>query len=396
MISKKKFRFKGKKVDPSVLSDEDIKDVTDHSEGNQLDKPEEKAKQKLLNIHQLQLDNVVDMLGGAVNQAKESVKKTGKNISGAVMLPALGDVTLLRYLGEMASSAATKYDKALDRLYIESPKGLGGSYHRLFDGGHDLVSAWKRVGEVSVDDSFVEQVSGYMSAIWKDVTTVRGLPFVTVPKESFDQWVDRFSVLPGVNRKYLADLISFDAMEVISSTLSVLGIVFFLNKGDQEKIARILGSMGVTAIASANPLMGIAMICSCTYAYGIKKMEVDKKEMMKSSFSTLFSISMFSVLGFPFLINFVIILVLGRCFSEYVIDNKKIHALVVSSKESLSLAKIKDIMPKGSVFTELFQQQNWGRKNTKEDHEVPKQPKGSRLAGPMAKLKKIDLNWQKS
>ena len=166
--------------------------------------------------------HMVDLVKNSATQTTEALRggankvgEMGKKSWSAIALPFSGQKDLLKYLGELTESAATKYDKALDRTYLETH--IDGAYHRLFDGGHDVISAWERVREAAGDDTLNEQIMGYVSALWKDMTTTQGLPFVTVPKDSFDHWVQQMEWIPGVDRAYLSDLISFDAMEIIFS-----------------------------------------------------------------------------------------------------------------------------------------------------------------------------------
>ena len=300
----------------------------------------------------------VSLVADAAHEGASKVGEMGKRSWSAITLPFLGQRDLLRYLGELTQSAATKYDKALDRTYLETY--VGGGYHRLFDGGHDVVSAWGRVREVAGDDSFTEQVIGYISALWKDVTTVRGLPYATVPKDSFDSWVQRLDGIPGVNRAYLSDLISFDAIEIISTSLSAVGVFFALKDEDQTQLASILGSMGITSIVSANPLMGIYVIATSAYAFRKKKMEFDKLEFAKSSIITVTSLSMFSVLGLPMLANLVVVTVVTKLVRNKVLDNDELHEILLKNLKEIKAPNIslKDAIPTQTIEDgqEFFEQ----------------------------------------
>ena len=187
----------------------------------------------------------------------------------AALFAFLAQDKLLSWLGELTKSSATIYDKALDAEYLKTH--IGGGDHRLFDGGHDVIRAWDKVRQAAPDDSFQQEVLGYVSALWKDVTTVKGLPFTTVSKENFASWVEALDWIPGVDRKYLYDLCSFDAMEILSTALGAVGVLFALKKEDQKMLAKILGSMSIVSILSANPIMGIFVIGAAGYAFKKKK-----------------------------------------------------------------------------------------------------------------------------
>ena len=62
-----------------------------------------------------------------------------------------------RWTRESFNAAATIYDKATDAEYLQTH--IAGGLHRLFDGGHDLIGAWKAVRHARVDDSLAQEVA---------------------------------------------------------------------------------------------------------------------------------------------------------------------------------------------------------------------------------------------
>lgn len=234
----------------------------------------------------------------------------------------LADSDLLKYLESLTKSTSTIYDKALDSEYLKTH--IGGGDHRLFDGSHDLFNAWNKVKEALPDDSFQEEVVGYASALWKDLSTVKGLPFTTVSKDSFDVWTKNISEwIPGIDRKYLYDLLSFDAYELLATGLGAVSVIFALKKEDQESLAEILGNMGIISILSANPIMGFFVIAISAFAYIEKKMEFDKKAFTKSAIATSSSVALFGILGFPILFEFIIVIGLTELLKKQVLDNEQ-------------------------------------------------------------------------
>ena len=244
----------------------------------------------------------------------------------AALFAFLSQGKLLSWLGELTKAPAKIYDKALDMEYLKNH--IGGGDHRLFDGGHDIFNAWSRVREASPDDSFQQEVLGYISALWKDVTTTKGLPFITVSKENFESWVETLDWIPGVDRKYLYDLCSFDAMEILSTALGAVGVLFALKKKDQKMLAELLGNMGIVSILSANPIMGIFVIGTAGYAYKKKKMEFDKVAFSKAALMSTFAAALFGVLGLPVLFNLILVITLSKLFRKQVLDNAELHAFI--------------------------------------------------------------------
>ena len=47
----------------------------------------------------------------------------------------------------------------------------------------DIDRAWEAVKNASETDTFSQEVIGYMMGIWKDMITIKGMPFLTVNKD---------------------------------------------------------------------------------------------------------------------------------------------------------------------------------------------------------------------
>lgn len=255
-------------------------------------------------------------------KALNSISTNSAKLSGALG-SFLADNDLLKHLESITNSASTAYDKALDSEYLKT--NIGGGDHRLFDGGHDIFNAWDKVKNALPNDSFDQEVVGYVSALWKDVTTVKGLPFTTVNKDTFDSWVNTTSeLIPGMDRKYLYDLLSFDAYELLATAIGAVSVIFALKNEDQEKLADLLASMGIISILSANPIMGIFVIGTSAFAYTKKKMEFDKSAFAKSAIVTSSSMALFSILGMPILFELVIVAVATKVLRKKVLDNEQL------------------------------------------------------------------------
>lgn len=238
--------------------------------------------------------SAVNVIDSSHKSIKKGAQNTGSAMSGAaskvsdktvslaeaivnIQAPAFATLSateLLKWSEEVTKGAATIYDKAMDAEYLKSH--IGGGNHRMFDGGHDLFGAWDAVKNASNTDSFSEEVIGYASAVWKDVTTTKGLPFATWSKESYEDtanWV--VDNIPSASKSWFYDLASFDVFEVMSAGLGVASAIYFLKKEDTEKLSEMLGMMGVTSIISANPIAGISVIMVTAYAYVKAKKSAD-------------------------------------------------------------------------------------------------------------------------
>jgi len=263
-------------------------------------------------------------VGRTKQAAKSAATYTKIRVTGIFpnSLAFLSTTELLKWSESITHSAASVYDKALDAEYLKSH--IGGGNHRMFDGGHDLVSAWGAAEDASNDDSLQQKVIGYTSALWKDLTTERGLPFVTWSKDHYDasaEWLS--SVVPIASKSWFYDLMSFDVFELLSTSLGVAGMVYALSKDDKERLSEMLGSMGVISIMSANPLMGIATVLCAAHSYAIKKNELDKGKLATGAGIAGLSVTIFGILGLPILIELGIVLVVTRLIKNATVDHRQ-------------------------------------------------------------------------
>ena len=258
------------------------------------------------------------------------IKGAYKNVHA--LLPFLSQVDLLQWSKDVVNGIDGLYDKAMDAEYLKTH--IGGGNHRLFDGGHDPINAWEKVANASSTDSFSQEVIGYVSALWKEMTTTKGLPFFTADKQNYDksaEWVS--GTIPGANKNWFYDLHSFDVFEILSTSLGFIGVIFLLKKDNQEKLSEILGSMGIISIITANPLMGIAVIATTAYAYKNKK--INTEDAIKGAGQAGISLAIFNLLGLPMLIElFIVINVLRMVKGEKVIGADFIYNIFDKMKSS--------------------------------------------------------------
>jgi hypothetical protein len=259
-------------------------------------------------------------------RAAEAMSDSASAIAAFLALP-----ELLKWSEQVTKSAATIYDKALDAEYLRTH--IGGGSHRLFDGGHDLVGAWTAVREASETDSFAEEVIEYVQALWKDATTIKGLPFVTWDKVEYSQLAEALSTLPGISKEWVYDLLSYDVFEVFSAGLGAVGIIFAFGHDDLERLSELLGTMGITSVISANPLMGLAVIATTGYAYWRKSAENGGKPLCVASATkgaALAGLSgtIFAVLGLPVLVELMIAVAATQLARKHVFENKELGLLL--------------------------------------------------------------------
>ena len=157
-----------------------------------------------------------------------------------------------------ASGPATRYDKALDQVF----KALGehGADHRLFDGSHDLFGAWRTIAKAFPDEGWLQRAEGYVSAIWKDMATPKGIPVVTWDKQAFDAVARFLNETLGISRTWVKDMATFTATEFVGAVLGAVALALSWNKAEIRRFSEIVGSLGLSALVGANPLLVMVTI----------------------------------------------------------------------------------------------------------------------------------------
>lgn len=186
-----------------------------------------------------------------------------------------GSALVNDWLQDMVSGSPTIYDKAMDAAY--NATRIGGGDHRLFDGGHSLAGAFQAVKEASSDDGIFEEAAGLLHALARDATTPRGLPLVTWDQETFSELTDSLG-RAGMPREWVIDMVSYDAAEVIGASVGALALALNWNSDDVEQFAQIVGSVGLSAVVGANPLLLIVTVVALAKAYHTARKTGDWKE----------------------------------------------------------------------------------------------------------------------
>lgn len=215
-----------------------------------------------------------DAAGNAFDRAKSG---PGKAFASAA---ALADELLATAQGLLASplaadlnellqatvkGSATIYDKAMDAEYLRT--FIGGGNHRIFDGGHTIAGAWKAVRGASPDDSFIEEAFGFAEAMFKDLTTPRGLPIANWDKATFDNVAAYLQSNFGIPKDWFYDINSYDAPELLAGVIGLVSIIFSWKEKDVEKFSKLVGNMGVAAVFSANPILMLVTVTSLARAF---------------------------------------------------------------------------------------------------------------------------------
>jgi len=264
-----------------------------------------------------------------LDKIKSNILSGANKINLSAILPFLSQDDLLRWLKQFTETTATIYDNAMDANYLETH--IGSYNHRLFDGGHDPVGAWEAIKNASTTDTFSQEVIGYVQAMFKDMSTVQGMPFFNMDKNWYDQsgeWLS--STIPGSSKDWLRDFLTYDTFEILSTSLGIVGALFFLKKKDMERLSQILGSMGIISILSMNPLMGISVVFLTAYSYYRTKERIDMKNLTRGAVSSGVAWMIFSILGLPIIMELIIVLVILKILRNYSYSPKEILNAIIN------------------------------------------------------------------
>ena len=201
-------------------------------------------------------------------------KTTWDTASGmAATLPALlaSDLSagVNRLVAAAVEGAPTIYDKAMDANYLDPllRSGMGGSYHRLFDGGHTVAGAAQAAHAASPDDTIIQEALGTVQGLLRDVSTPRGLPLATWDKTTFDSVSRTLDTTFGIPKQWLYEINTYDAADVLGASVGVLSVLFAWNSADTEHFARIAASIGLSAAVSTNPLLLLVTVVALARAF---------------------------------------------------------------------------------------------------------------------------------
>ena len=164
--------------------------------------------------------------------------------------------------------SATIYDKAMDANYLDPllRPGLGGSYHRLFDGGHTIAGAVRAARDASPDDTIIEEALGTVQALLRDAATTRGLPLATWDKSTFDAVAGSLESTFAIPKRWFYDLNTYDAAELLGASVGVVAVVLGWNRADTETFASLTAGMGLPAAVGANPLLLVVVVVAAARA----------------------------------------------------------------------------------------------------------------------------------
>ena len=210
----------------------------------------------------------------AATRAVTFVHETGQAVLATQLASNLNSM-----LGALAKGPPTIIDNMMDAEYIRT--GIGGGLHRIFDGGHTLWGAFKAARDAPTDDGIVARAMGMMLGLFRDVTTPAGLPFFTWDIDTYKKVGTYLKETFGIPRRVFADLVTYDATDIISGLLGSATLVFRWSDGEAKDFARIVATTGLTAVVKRNPLLGVVTLAAMAKAFMEARETGDYKAVVK-------------------------------------------------------------------------------------------------------------------
>ena len=190
------------------------------------------------------------------------------------MTQELGDVLELQPLGTMPllefgtfnEGVPSVYDRAADATYIATHSG-GGQLHRLYDGSHTIPGMWEAVREALPDDNLLQEVVGFATAYGKDLSSHVGMPLFGMTPGSYNQVAGALNQAFAIPRPWFQDALFVNGAELIGGSIAVIAVSLRWTKAETREFASLAGSLGLAAIASANPALGVVTLATLAKAF---------------------------------------------------------------------------------------------------------------------------------
>ena len=126
---------------------------------------------------------------------------------------------------------------------------------------------WDKVQGALPNDSFAQEIGGYASALGKDLVTHVGIPIVGMSRNSYHQIADSLSDDFSIPKLWFQDLLHVNGVEVLGASVATIAVALRWNKAQTEEFSKLVGSLGLSAVASANPALAVVSVAILSKAF---------------------------------------------------------------------------------------------------------------------------------
>ena len=108
---------------------------------------------------------------------------------------------------------------------------------------------------------------GLLQGLFRDMTTPMGLPFATWDRATYDKVSEFLASELGIPKRWFYDLNTYDAAQLLGGVIGVVATALCWNRADTGSFAKLVGGMGVSAIARTNPLLLLVTVVALARAF---------------------------------------------------------------------------------------------------------------------------------
>ena len=285
------------------------------------------------------------------SRSKSAVAKTAKDLKGSLKdgVSATSVVVAESYSAALnwknnselsawltdhfSKQRATPASEAMDAEYLKTH--IGGSWHRLYDGGHSLAGSWAAVREALPDVSKLELIGTWANEYWKDLITARGMPVITL------DYTNEVS-------EYFKHLDCVNVAQMVGGNLT--GVSIYCNWNDPAKLVASAAATECSGLAYANVVAPLVSLIGLGRAFYLlnQSEQGDLRDLIEPALKGLVrggaSILLITVLPGGFLVHLSSGIVISVAHG-YVWDKGKENKEAIVSAIKESLQRVRDVMP---------------------------------------------------
>lgn len=243
----------------------------------------------------------------------------------------------------MVKGSPTIYDKAMDAEFIATH--IGGAQHRLFDGGHTIIGAFRAGHAASPDDNIIQEAMGTIQGLLRDVSTPNGLPFANWDYETYQTVADTLESTFFIPKSWFYDLNTYDAADLLGGAIGVVALIFNWNRADTETFAKLVGGMGLSAVLSANPLLLIITVVAMARAFHLARKSGEYTEFVDGQIkgvagagATIGAVTLVGIAGGPWGVALIVGLVAGILVNRAMEDVSVVQVSRVVARQAVATA----------------------------------------------------------
>jgi hypothetical protein len=234
-----------------------------------VDRVEEEAFEARSNNARRTLRKIADLYKSGIAKARNTSADASLWL-GAFIADRDLSASIERWTGSALGDYSDIYTKAMDGLdYLKGLK-FGVDYiapllHRIFE-GHTIASSWRAARDALPDDTFTEEVIGWIKALATDVVTPAGLPIMELSPGQFEALKGLASKFQ-IPEEWLRDSLTYTGTEIVGAMLPGIAAALNWRERDAEEFARMAGGSIISAVISANPILAVISIALLARAY---------------------------------------------------------------------------------------------------------------------------------